>query len=60
MYSYPNSWPLNARAIRRIAKALEPFDYDQVYSAFWNMRIIADGKEAVARSVDRYLKAIAD
>ncbi|MGE0238830.1 MAG: MBL fold metallo-hydrolase [Parvibaculaceae bacterium] len=60
MYSYPNTWPLNARAIKRIAQALEPFDYDQVYSAFWNMRIIADGKGAVARSVERYLKAIAD
>ena len=60
MYSYPNVWPLNARAVMRIAKALEPFDYGQVYSAFWNMRILDDGKGAVARSVERYLKAIAD
>jgi hypothetical protein len=60
MYSYPNTWPLNARAIKRIAKALEPYDYGQVYSAFWNMRILEDGKGAVARSVERYLKAIAD
>lgn len=60
MYSYPNTWPLNARAIKRIARALEPFDYGQVYSAFWNMRILEDGKGAVARSVERYLKAIAD
>jgi len=60
MYSYPNTWPLNARAIKRIARALEPFDYGQVYSAFWNMRILEGGKGAVARSVERYLKAIAD
>lgn len=60
MYSYPNVWPLSARAVKRIARVLEPFDYGQVYSAFWNMRIIDDGKGAVARSVDRYLKAIAD
>ncbi len=60
MYSYPNTWPLNARAVKRIARSLEPFDYGQVYSAFWNMRIIEDGKGAVARSVERYLKAIAD
>lgn len=60
MYSYPNIWPLNARAISRIARALESFDYAQVYSAFWNMRILEDGKGAVARSVDRYLEAIAD
>lgn len=60
MYSYPNLWPLNARAVKRIAAVLAPFDYDQVYSAFWNMRILDDGKGAVARSVERYLKAIAD
>jgi hypothetical protein len=60
MYSYPNVWPLNARAVKRIARVLEPFDYGQVYSAFWNMRILEDGKGAVARSVERYLKAIAD
>ncbi|MGE0008883.1 MAG: MBL fold metallo-hydrolase [Parvibaculaceae bacterium] len=50
MYSYPNLWPLNARAVERIVRALEPFDYGQVYSAFWNMRILDDGKGAVARS----------
>lgn len=60
MYSYPNLWPLNARAVKRIAEALEPFDYSQIYSAFWNMRILVDGKGAVARSVERYLTAIAD
>jgi glyoxylase-like metal-dependent hydrolase (beta-lactamase superfamily II) len=60
MYSYPNLWPLNARAVKRIARVLEPFDYGHVYSAFWHMRILEDGKAAVARSVERYLKAIAD
>ena len=42
------------------ARHWQPFEYEQVYSAFWNMRILEDGKEAVARSVERYLKAIAD
>ncbi|MGE0008181.1 MAG: hypothetical protein AB7S92_21690, partial [Parvibaculaceae bacterium] len=60
MYSYPNLWPLKARAVERIVRALEPFDYGQVYSAFWNMRILDDGKGAVARSAERYLAAIAD
>lgn len=60
MYSYPNLWPLNASAVKHIAQTLEPFDYGQVYSAFWNMRILEDGKGAVARSVERYLEAIAD
>jgi hypothetical protein len=60
MYSYPNIWPLNARAVKRIAAAVEPFDYDEIYGAFWGRHIPGDGKAAVARSVRRYLDAIAD
>jgi hypothetical protein len=30
-----------------------------VYGAWWNRVIMEDGKAAVARSVDRYLAAIA-
>lgn len=60
MYSYPNTWPLNAKAVKRIAAAVEPYDYDSIHGAFWGLRILSDGKAAVARSVERYLKAIAD
>jgi glyoxylase-like metal-dependent hydrolase (beta-lactamase superfamily II) len=58
MYSYPNYIPLPASAIERIVKAVEPFAYDRVYGAFWDMVIEQDGKTAVKRSAERYLHAI--
>ena len=58
MYSYPNYIPLSASAIERIVKAVEPFEYDRVYGAFWDMVIEADGKAVVKRSAERYLRAI--
>jgi glyoxylase-like metal-dependent hydrolase (beta-lactamase superfamily II) len=58
MYSYPNLIPLNARAVRRIAQAIEPFAYDRVYSAWFDRTLASDARAAVGRSVERYLKAI--
>jgi hypothetical protein len=58
MYSYPNYVPLPASAIERIAGAVEPFDYDRVDGAFWDMVIEQDGKAAVKRSAERYVRAI--
>ena len=58
MYSYPNHIPLSASAIERIIKAVEPFEYDRVYGAFWDMVIEKDGKAVVKRSAERYLRAI--
>jgi hypothetical protein len=43
MYSYPNYIPLSSPAIERIIKAVEPFEYDRVYGAFWDMVIESDG-----------------
>jgi glyoxylase-like metal-dependent hydrolase (beta-lactamase superfamily II) len=59
MYSYPNFIPLNRPAIERIVSALEPFEYDRVYGAFWPSIVKTDGKAAVKRSADRYLRHIA-
>jgi glyoxylase-like metal-dependent hydrolase (beta-lactamase superfamily II) len=58
MWSYPNYVPLGATAIRRITAAVEPFAYDRIYGAFWDMTLDRDGKPAVARSAERYLEAI--
>jgi len=58
MHSYPNYIPLPATAIERIVKAVEPFEFDRVYGAFWDMVIEKDGKAAVKRSAERYLRAI--
>ena len=58
MYSYPNYIPLSAPAVQRIVQAVEPFRYERVYGAFWDMVIERDGKEAVKKSAQRYLEAI--
>jgi len=58
MFSYPNSVPLPAAEVERIGQALAPYEYDAVYCAFWNREILSDGKEAVERSLSRYLDAV--
>lgn len=58
MYSYPNYVPLSTAAVERIIQAVEPFEYDRLYGAFWDTVIDRNGKPAVARSADRYLQAI--
>lgn len=58
MFSYPNYVPLPAAAVARIVGAVDPFAYDRVYGAFWDIVIERDGRAAVARSTERYLRAI--
>jgi hypothetical protein len=58
MYSYPNYIPLPASAIKRIMRAVEPFGFEMVYGAFWDMVIAKDGKTAIRQSAERYLRAI--
>lgn len=58
MWSYPNYIPLSASAIERIVNALEPFAFEWIYGAFWDMVIEVDGKQVVKRSAERYLRAI--
>jgi hypothetical protein len=60
MYSYPNYIPLNATAVRRIARAVAPLPFDRIYGAWWGRNIAGDAKAAFDASVRRYLAAIAD
>ena len=59
MYSYPNYMPLNAAAVRRIADAVEPLAFDRIYGAWWGRNIASGAKAAFAKSVERYVAAIA-
>jgi len=59
MYSYPNLIPLPAPAIERIVAALEPFDFDRIYGAWWGRVVPTDGKDVVRRSAERYVGALA-
>lgn len=54
MYSYPNYIPLPKKDILQIRACLEPLDYEVLYGAFGHY-IRSGGKQAVKRSLDRYL-----
>jgi hypothetical protein len=58
MRSYPNLVPLSAPAVERIGAALEPFEFETIYGAFFDRNILKGGKQAVKRSVQRYVAAI--
>ena len=58
MYSYPNLIPLPAAAVERIAGALEPYDFDVLYGAWWGRIVPGDAKKIVRRSADRYVRAL--
>jgi hypothetical protein len=58
MWSYPNLVPLPDAEVQRIAAAVEPFDYEAIYGAWWDAIIPADGPEIVHRSADRYSRAL--
>ncbi len=60
MYSFPNYIPLNAEAVRTIARAIEPLAFDRIYGAWWGRNIETDAKAAFEASVRRYLAAISD
>lgn len=58
MYSYPNYIPLPAEAVRAVVRAVEPFAFDRIYGAWWDKVIPSAAREAVAVSLERYLRAI--
>ena len=58
MRSYPNIIPLSAPAVARIGAMLEPFSYDVIYGAFFDRVIPRAGKDAVRRSVARYIAIV--
>jgi hypothetical protein len=58
MRSYPNLIPLGSPAIRRIVERIEPFSFDQIYGGWCQANVLLDAKAAVARSAERYLRAI--
>jgi hypothetical protein len=58
MRSYPNLIPLGSAAIQRILERIEPFQFEQIYGAWWKANVLADAKAAVARSAERYLRWI--
>ena len=59
MRSYPNLIPLSAREVEGIAASVAPFAFDAIYGHFFDRVIATGAKNVMARSVARYLAAIA-
>lgn len=58
MYSYPNIIPLPEASVRHIAEALEPYDFDVIYGAWWERLVRRDAKAILRRSAARYARAL--
>lgn len=58
MFSYPNAIPLPASTVQLIGEAVKPFAYDCIYGAFWERVIPTDARSIVAKSVERYIRAV--
>lgn len=59
MYSYPNLIPLPASTVLGIANAVQPFAFDRIYGAWWGRNVLANAKDAVRQSAERYAAALA-
>jgi len=55
MWSYPNFIPLGEKAVRAIAKRLEPWTYEVIYGAFWDRVIAKNGTKVTETSVARHI-----
>jgi glyoxylase-like metal-dependent hydrolase (beta-lactamase superfamily II) len=60
MYSYPNYIPVNASTVRRIVNALEPYQFEQIFGAWFGQNIMKEAKQALRYSADRYIRAISE
>jgi hypothetical protein len=58
MRSYPNSIPLSEKSVRAIGAALTPFQFERVYSHFFDLFIPAGAKRILQASIERYAAAI--
>jgi len=58
MRSYPNHIPLSAAGVRAIGAALEPFQFDRVYSHFFERVILTGAKPILQASIERYVAAL--
>lgn len=58
MWSYPNLVPLDEATMRGVAASVEDLPFGSLYGAWWGTVIPADASAIVARSADRYVRAL--
>ena len=59
MYSYPNYLPMKTSDVQAMRARLQAYEFEDVFGFTWGRTIIGGGREAVNRSFDRFLKAVA-
>ena len=59
MRSYPNLIPLPGELVQKIANAVADLPFERLYGHFWESVITKDAKNAVLRSAERYMHALA-
>ncbi len=60
MYSFPNMIPLCPSKVRHVVDAVEPYDFERIYSPWRDRIVVTDGKAAVRRSAERYVSALSE
>ena len=58
MRSFPNYIPLSEAGVRSIGTALAPFEFDRVYSHFFDLVMQSGAKKNLQASIERYVSAI--
>ncbi len=58
MYSYPNLIPLPASEVSRISETILHYDFERLYSAWYDRILWKDAHNAVKRSAVRYIQAL--
>ena len=56
MWSYPNMLPLPALEVQRIVAALEQWEFDRIWGAWWGRAIRADANAVLRESAARYVR----
>jgi hypothetical protein len=44
--------------VEAIARALEPYPFERIFGAWWGRVVRRDGSAVVARSAERYVRAL--
>ncbi len=55
VWSAPNRLPLPADAVRGVAAAVRPYDFDRIYGGWWTPVLRRDAKRVVEASARRYI-----
>lgn len=56
VWSAPNRLPLSEAAVRGVAEAVRPYQFDRIYGGWWTPVLRSGAKEIVERSAARYIE----